>query len=357
MSKDTDPLKILNKSDRLYCNITNKNSLSFTCFSKNDIFELISIYNSDIANMNSKKNNNPIKINNNSELYPTINIRDSQDKEKPIKLLYNELKKNLSKYKKNNNREYCWLKLSAFKKKFISSDNLFVPEMPTEWCSNITKWRESLIDAPWLSNYDIDNIVEQYEGKYLHFKFLGSTPIDFRQKKHNKCILNIFNDDSNKSRWLKNTNPTSDYCDYNPIGYKDKHCFGIVFNTDNHDGGGRHWMSLYINTKTKVILFFDSAVTYSHLHPEIKSFIKNIQKQYKNINFTFKYNNIQHQQSNSECGKYSIYFILTMLDADESKEFNSLDMFDTYFNSSEKTVSDKLMVLYRTKIFRSECDC
>tara|TARA_B110001452_G_scaffold267267_1_gene276498 strand:- start:2384 stop:3457 length:1074 start_codon:yes stop_codon:yes gene_type:complete len=357
MSKDTDPLKIINKSDRLYCNITNKNSLSFTCFSKNDVFELISIYNSDIANINSKKNNKPNKINGNNELYPTINIRDSRDKEKSVKLVYDELKKNLSKYKKNNNKEYCWLKLSAFKKKFINSDNLFVPEMPTEWCSNITRWRESLIDAPWLSNYDIDNIVEQYEGKYSNFKFLGSTPIDFRQKKHNKCILNIFNDDSNKNKWLKNNNPNSDYCDYNPIGYKNKHCFGIVFNTDNHDGGGRHWMSLYINTKTKVILFFDSAVTYSHLHPEIKSFIKNIQKQYKNINFTFKYNNIQHQQSNSECGMYSIYFILTMLDADESEKFNSLDIFDTYFNSSEKTVSDKLMVLYRTKIFRSECDC
>ena len=82
-------------------------------------------------------------------------------------------------------------------------------------------------------------------------------------------------------------------------------------------------MSMYINTKTKVILFFDSAVTYAHLHPEIKKFIENIKKQYKNINFTFKYNNIQHQQSNSECGMYSIYFILTMLDADESKNYNS----------------------------------
>jgi len=356
MSKDTDPLKMFSKSDRLYCNVNNKNSLSFTCFSENDIYELVSIYNSDIANINHNKKikNN---INDKKELYPIINIRDRKNNKKPIKNIYDELKNNLSKYKKTNNKEYCWLKLSAFKKKFISSDNLFVPEMPTEWCANITKWRESLIDAPWLSNYDIDNIIEQYENKYPNFKFLGSTPIDFRQKKYNKCILNIFNDDSYKSRWLKNTDSSSEYCDYNPLGYKNKHCFGIVFNTDKHDSGGRHWMSMYINTKTKVILFFDSAVTYSHLHPEIKKFIENIKKQYKNINFTFKFNNIQHQQSNSECGMYSIYFILTMLDADESKKFNSLYMFDNYFNSSEKTVSDKLMVLYRTKIFRSECDC
>ena len=46
--------------------------------------------------------------------------------------------------------------------------------MPTEWCQNITEWRESLIDAPWLSNYEIDNIVEQYEFKYKSFKSLCS---------------------------------------------------------------------------------------------------------------------------------------------------------------------------------------
>ena len=55
MSKDTDPLKMFSKSDRLYCNVNNKNSLSFTCFSENDIYELISIYNSDIANINHNK--------------------------------------------------------------------------------------------------------------------------------------------------------------------------------------------------------------------------------------------------------------------------------------------------------------
>ena len=78
-------------------------------------------------------------------------------------------------------------------------------------------------------------------------------------------------------------------------------------------------MALYVNVNKKIILFFDSAVTYAHLHPEITAFVENIKNQYKNQNFTFKYNNIQHQHSNSECGMYSIYFILTMLDADESK--------------------------------------
>ena len=82
MSKDTDPLKMFSKSDRLYCNVNNKNSLSFTCFSENDVYELISIYNSDIANTNNKQKN---KNNNREELYPIINVRNSNNTKKPIK--------------------------------------------------------------------------------------------------------------------------------------------------------------------------------------------------------------------------------------------------------------------------------
>ena len=36
---EPDPLKLLN-NNRQYCNIKNKNNLSFTCFSENDIYEL-----------------------------------------------------------------------------------------------------------------------------------------------------------------------------------------------------------------------------------------------------------------------------------------------------------------------------
>ena len=66
---------------------------------------------------------------------------------------------------------------------FIHNKYLFVSKMPTEWCDSISKWRNGIIDAPWLSNYDIDDIIIKYEKKYPTFKFLGSTPIDFRKKK------------------------------------------------------------------------------------------------------------------------------------------------------------------------------
>ena len=118
-------------------------------------------------------------------------------------------------------------------------------------------------------------------------------------------------------------------------------------------------MGLYFNLKKKCILFFDSAVTYPSLHKEIYEFVKDIKKQYSDIDFTFKYNSVQHQQSNSECGMYSIYFILTMVDADNMKNssMNFIETFDKYFNNDDGTViTDKLMLLYRSKFFLDTCD-
>ena len=44
------------------------------------------------------------------------------------------------------------------------------PEMPIEWYKNKTEW---------LSNYDIEDVMNQYEEVYPHFKFYGTNPIDF----------------------------------------------------------------------------------------------------------------------------------------------------------------------------------
>ena len=95
MTTETDPYKKIQKTDRLYCNVNNKNSLPFTCFSENDIYELVSLYNKDIANTKSEDD---IKKKNKKEIYPHISIRYNNNK-KSIKEIYNELKKNLSRYK------------------------------------------------------------------------------------------------------------------------------------------------------------------------------------------------------------------------------------------------------------------
>ena len=79
-------------------------------------------------------------------------------------------------------------------------------------------------------------------------------------------------------------------------------------------------MGLCFNLKKSVYYFLiQLLLIHLYIRKSIE-FVKDIKKQYSDIDFTFKYNSVQHQQSNSECGMYSIYFILTMVDADNMKK-------------------------------------
>lgn len=334
---ENDPLKIINEYSKCKKNKNTKKKLKFTCLTEDIILQLVNIYNNNFCSNNPTfcLKNKTIKVNN----------RD-------INNIYNELKYKLSLYNKVYSKELYWKKIKEFSHIFINNNFFHVTKMPTEWCSTIKNWRNSYINAPWLSNYDIDDVIIKYENKYKKFKFLGSIPIDFRRTKFGSCVLDLFSN-SSKS-WLKIDN-NSNYCNFNPLIYKNKTHFGIVFNTDTSDGPGKHWMSMIfcVNPKNPYILFFDSACTYYNLHDEIKNFINNIKNIYPQLNFTVKYNKKQHQTSNSECGMYSIYFILTMLDADFSsnKKYNGIKFFDKYFDNDSYTIHDKLMILYRTKFF------
>ena len=335
---ENNPLSLLEKGNS-YCHNKNINKdLNYSCLKKDTILELVNIYNTTFC-----ENNQDFCLEN----------KIIQVKNRDIKDIYYELKKKLSKYNKLYNVEQYWQKIDEFSKIFINNNYFHITKMPTEWCETIRDWRNDIIDAPWLSNYDIDDVIIKYEYKYPKFKFLGSTPIDFRRKRYGSCTLDLFSN-SDKSWLIFNNNPKIKYCNFDPNMYPNKTHFGIVFNTDNFDGPGKHWMSLYfcIEPTNPCILFFDSAVTYSNLHPEVRGFINNIKKTYPDLNFTVKYNTTKHQTSNSECGMYAIYFILTMLDAEfhENKKYTALNFFNKYFNSNT-TIPDKIMILYRTKLF------
>ena len=76
-------------------------------------------------------------------------------------------------------------------------------------------------------------------------------------------------------------------------------------------------MSLFINIKKGEIFFFDSAG--ESVTPEVRVFVDRVIKQGKELNppihFTFDSNEgIEHQYGNTECGIYSIFFIVHMLE-------------------------------------------
>jgi len=144
----------------------------------------------------------------------------------------------------------------------------------------------------WLSTFDINYALAQYENKYPDFKFLGAVPIDF-----------------NDLDYLPFKN-----LDFDSLTNEGKKRIGVVFNLDEHDKGGSHWVSLFADLEKSQIYFSDSYGTKPV--KRIIDFIKRIENYLENNNLSnidVRYNRTQHQKGGSECGVYSINFILRLL--------------------------------------------
>jgi len=145
----------------------------------------------------------------------------------------------------------------------------------------------------WLSTIDINQVLYQYEEKYPDFKFLGAVPIDFMEL---------------------------DYLPFKKLSFDELESggikrIGVIFNTDKSTGRGKHWISLFADLIKGQIYYSDSMGTRQP--KEVNEFMKQIEKYLTEIkNFTdldIRYNKTQHQKGNSECGVYSINFILRLL--------------------------------------------
>ena len=181
--------------------------------------------------------------------------------------------------------QHDWIKnsFSSFMKEEDKNElenNVFRPEGP-----------QGKFD--WLSTFDINYTLAQYENKYPDFQFLGAVPIDFNDLDYLPFKKLNFNEISNSG----------------------KNKIGVVFNLDEHDKGGSHWVSLFSDLKEGQVYFSDSYGT----KPEkrIIDFMKRIENYLVNERKITKpdvrYNRTQHQKGNSECGVYSINFILRLL--------------------------------------------
>ena len=191
------------------------------------------------------------------------------------------------------NKESCWLKQKAdFGKVDSDIADSFAHESPPEWKKNPNEW---------LSSVDIMNVMKQYEKAYKCFDFIGPSPIDFDTRKlYGECVWDELCNFSLKDQIKHGKNK-----------------IGIIFNTDPHNKPGQHWISMFINIKKKKIFFFDS--TGDKPVKEIMVLVDRIKEQGLNmspkINFHFDSNEgIEHQYGNTECGIYSLYFIVHMLE-------------------------------------------
>jgi hypothetical protein len=225
-------------------------------------------------------------------------------------------------------KEDCWLneiKDAALKKRI--DRYIFAPDKPYEWKKNPNEW---------LSNFDIMNVLEQYEQTYKHFEFIGPTPIDFDAEVNGRCIqseLCKFDLESN----IKNG----------------KTHIGTIFNLSPHTSSGSHWVSLFIDTKERVIFFFDSAG--DPMPNEIKVLVKRIQKQARKLTgskYEFYQNSPkEHQMGNTECGVYSLFFIITMLTGSSPLVKGKMSMKQKIYLFKRRTIPDKYIEKYRNVYF------
>ena len=168
----------------------------------------------------------------------------------------------------------------------------FAPVSPAEWKKNPNEW---------LSSVDIMKVMKQYEKAYKCFDFIGPSPIDFDTRKmYGECV------------W-------EELCNFNLREQikKGKTKIGVIFNTDPHNKPGQHWISLFMNIKKKHIFFFDS--TGDKPPAEVMTLVNRIKEQGMSLKnkIVFKFDSnegVEHQYGNTECGVYSLFFIVHMLE-------------------------------------------
>lgn len=279
---------------KLHCNPSNKTDLILpnSCIKKNTIYIIKDAFNQHHVN-NQIKSNNP-------------------------KIIWNELHKKMGQC----DREDCWFDL--IEDEYLREDlkkQLFAPFQPEEWKRNPTTW---------LTNHDILHVLEQYEHLHNDFKFIGPTPIDYDNTPlyyYGKCVC-------------------QELCNLNVDKYKTEgiNNVGIVFNLDKHNSSGSHWVSLYMDLKNKDIYYFDS----NGIKPpkEVNKLIDNLQKEKQ---FKVHINQFEHQLQNTECGMYSMFFIVSMLTEKLGKKSKKRQ--DIFEHLQRVRVSDNKMKKLREKYF------
>lgn len=212
--------------------------------------------------------------------------------------------------------EQCWLR-----QQFISNHldqelmhHTFSPPAPKSWRVNPNEW---------LSSLDIIAVMKQFEKEYSCFDFIGPSPIDYDTHiQYGECV------------W-------KELCEFDLTQHikNGKMKIGIIFNLDPHYKSGSHWVSLFVNIGKGEIYYFDSVGDAPD--KQIVKLMNAITEQGKKVNIKFsqEINKKQHQFGDTECGMYSLYFIINMLRDISFKTFQN------------EHFTDELMTQFREKYF------
>lgn len=221
----------------------------------------------------------------------------------------------------NHSNDRCLLEkstLSESEKESLGKKYLR-PKRPSAWASDPDQW---------LDSNNIADVMKQYEEAYKDFQFLGVLPIDFAAP-----------DPYNGPVGTSKTCLMDSICKLNlkELERKETYRLAAVFNLDPHFKDGSHWVGLFVDLQPSVrkVYYFDS---YGIKPPQqIAKFMRSLTLQDHKL--TLEYNARRFQFKGSECGMYSLYFIISMLDGANFQEF------------CHEAVPDEQMLKFRHWIF------
>jgi hypothetical protein len=256
----------------------NKNKKFKSCYSKKSLLKIANTW-------NKNHSSNLISISNKSTR----------------KKLWDNIQNKFSKVCKKD--ELCWKQQDLIKKiKDIDIElYTFKPTMPKEWLNK---------KNTWLNTYDIYYVMKQYEKANPDFAFLGPIPSDCPVSIH--CELSKLDLMNMKKNGIDKV--------------------GIIYNTDVSTSSGEHWVAIYIDNKHNEINYYDS--TASIPIKLIHKFIEKVANQYRKhkIEPTIIYNDKKHQYGNSECGMYSMNFILERVHGKTMWDISNMKIPDSDMN-------------------------
>jgi hypothetical protein len=247
-----------------------------TCFSLDQVIELIKAFNKHITKINLSPTT---KVS-----YDATPIKISDNKSQMLTDLNNRFISICS------GKEMCLLKQDFMNE--IVDKNMY-----NDITTNTFRVKGPDGSTDWLSTIDIDGIMHQYEEVYSDFHFLGAVPSDCDAVDY--CVLHDINFDDELNKGINR--------------------LGIIFNHDTHKQSGSHWVSMFIDIPKATLYYVDSVG--KDPVGRINKFIDTFKKysENKGKKFVYKKNKFSYQTDDSECGIYSCNFLIRLL-AGESFE-------------------------------------
>ena len=208
-------------------------------------------------------------------------------------------------------QEATWLKSPVVARRpglVARLEAAFRPPHPRAWLAD---------PRSWLSNIDIDAVMRQYQAfleKTHGFRFVGVVPRDFaaslvrggrRRKPEEQCV-------------------TEAVCNMHvrDLVRDGVRQAGIVFNLDKHTGPGSHWTAMYVCVDPAAAgrfgaFFYDSLGRPPPL--EMRALMARLRAEVSAqwahdpgvvARFKVGHNTVRKQFANTECGVYSIFFLV-----------------------------------------------